>query len=284
MRLLTRRLPLAVVVAALWCSVGAFFAPVQAAPIPLPPIPTPPIPAPVVPVLELLAPVASPQCGNALFAAVLLRTETGAVPGGLPLDPIPILGPAFVVCGTVGVAPNRLTCSPDAVTKGILDEITGTAAGLSTPADTRVAGPAVEELYLLQDNLPAPANTAGLADTASGTLTCTPVAAAKAPPSAGSPEPAPSPAPDSEPAFDTFFDSGVLGDFASGLPATSLAAPPSPAPAQVRGSAPVRTALVRSGGYAYPVIFLLPLLALAIGGYLARGLTRPVTARAREEG
>jgi hypothetical protein len=252
--------------------------PLRAAPIdpPIPPLPPPP--AELQPVLEVVAPIASAECGNAVVVTVLLPVATGTVPipGGLPVNVLPLLGPAFVVCGAVPQPATRLSCSPDQAASDALNQVAAAAAGIPVPADTRVFGPAVQEIYTVQDNLPPPLSTAGLADQISGALTCTALNAPAAPPVDTAP-----PAEAAQPPADV---SGlVLGDFVGGTSTlgdfASPAGTPSPVAeiiAQSQRPAVQPVAQVSGPGFAYPVILVLPLLLLALGGYLGWALTRPV--------
>jgi hypothetical protein len=217
--------------------------------------------APTDPVLELLAPFASPACANA--TAVLT-----AAPGSV-----------LAVCDTVPAPRQRLSCQADDGARAVLDKATGTATGMTLPADTRVAGPAVEEVVVIEDALPPPANSANLASQVKGFLACRvllpPVEAA---PPDDTEEPAPSSA---------AFDVGSLDDrfdFGSIL-ASTVEPGPALAPVGLTTVAPAATTeplgVIRTGGYAYPVVFVLPLVMLVLGGYVARSLTQPVSIRDR---
>jgi hypothetical protein len=148
------------------------------------------------------------------------------------------------------------------------------------PADTRVAGPAVGELFVVQNNLPAPLNTAGLAEQSAGALQCKALAAPAPPPVASAPPPEQAPAPSEVSGLSVTDNSG--GDVNTSL-GGSFAAPPLPAspPATIVAQAepPTVPAVQVSGsgpGFAYPIILVLPLLLVALGGYLGWALTRPV--------
>jgi hypothetical protein len=251
--------------------------PLRAAPI-NPPIPSPPAPPPQLqPVLEVLAPVASTECGNAVLVMALVPVEAGTlpIPGGLPVNILPAFGPVFVVCGAVPQPATRLSCSPDAAAAAALNQVTAAAAGTPVPADTRVFGPGVQEVYTVQDNLPPPLSTAGLGDQVSGALTCRPLDAAAAPPVESPPAEAVQPPPD----VSGFAFGGDVGA-PPALPA--LASPPGTpsavAPIVAQSQRPVVQSVAQVGGpgFAYPVVLVLPLLLLALGGYLGWALTRPV--------
>jgi hypothetical protein len=191
---------------------------------------------------------------------------------------LPLFGPALVVCGSVPLPGARLQCSPDAAAASALNQVTGAAAGVPVPADTRVVGPAVQELYVVQDMAPAPLNSAGLADTAAGTLTCTNIAApAPAPPPVEETPPAEAAEPPPADLGDlTAGDSTVSGfSTSAGLSAGGATSPVNQIVSQSQRPI-VQAAQVSGPGFAYPIILVLPLLLLALGGYLGWALTRPV--------
>ncbi|MGH9185216.1 MAG: hypothetical protein ACRD0U_05300, partial [Acidimicrobiales bacterium] len=134
---------------------------------------------------------------------------------------------------------------------------------------------------LVQDALPPPLSTAGLAELAIGTFECV-GGSETAPPSTAPPPRTEPPVAPFEPAQDA----------QDALPATrpTFFPPPLPAltpslgqPAALPGpvaapEGPVRIvpAATRTVGFAYPVVLVLPLLLAGIGGYLARSLTGEV--------
>jgi len=255
--------------------------PLHAAPIEPPIPPTPPPPAEVQPALEVIAPVASTECGNATLVVALIPSVEGMapLPGGFPVNVLPLFGPALVVCGSVPIPGARLQCSPDAAAESALNQVTGAAAGTPVPADTRVVGPAVQELYVVQDNVPAPVGSAGLGDTAAGTLTCTNIATpAPAPPPVAETPPAEAVEPPPADFGDVTGDSAVSGfTTAADLSASGATSPVDQIVSQAQQPI-VRAAQVSGGGpgFAYPIVLALPLLLLALGGYLGWVLTRPV--------
>lgn len=260
-------------------SMAALMWPLRAAPIdpPIPPIPPPPEQAQ--PALEVIAPVVSPQCGNAAFATALVPTAEAMVPipGGFPVNVLPVFGPVLVVCGSVPIPGQRLQCSPDQAASDALNQVTGAAAGLPVPADTRVVGPAVQEVFIVQDSLPPPANSAGLAEAASGTLTCVNLDAKTAPPPETPPAEAAEPPPSDVSGF-TVDEGAAVGGFTAPAGDLSVTAPTGPVQEIIAQSQRpiVSAAAVGGPGFAYPVILVLPLLLLALGGYLGWALTRPV--------
>ena len=249
------------VVAALLATLFAWTAPARAQ-----------VPPEAAPIVEIVAPIVSPICGNAVLVAVLAPgLISGQLGSPLPVEIAPVIGPVVAVCGSVPVPGQRYKCAPDDSVRGALDTITGTAAGTPLPIDTSVVAPLVGTTFVVQDQLPAPANTAGLADTAASALTCTVVAA----PTQPEVEPA-AEEPASEEALDDLF---ALDD----LPALDELPP---IDSEVAGtefgasSGPELQSAIADGayGFAYPVVFILPLLVLILGAYLGRTLTRSVAA------
>jgi hypothetical protein len=89
-------------------------------------------------------------------------------------------------------------------------------------------------------------------------------------------EPVPAPVPEPEPLIEESVDLGVFGELAPAL----TPPPASPAAAIVQQSeGPSRVLpVVEFGGpgFAYPVVMAMPLILLALGGYLGWALTQPV--------
>ena len=235
--------------------------------------PPPPPPQQLQPVLEIIGPVARPECGNALLAMAL-------APGLVnPYVPFPasaslLFGPLVVVCGSVPgtVGPQR--CALDNSTYLVLNKVTGTAAGTPPPVETELVAPAGEEVLIVQDKLPPPVSTAGLGDLAVGILTCAPVASAvppRTPPSTNASD---------APAVDTpdnaFLPSTALGSYLDDVMPAAGDASSAPAAATPPLATPAVRGVAASEGFAYPLVFLLPLVMLSIGGYLGWALTRPV--------
>ncbi len=239
----------------------------------LPPLPLPTVPSEAQPVLEIVAPLASPQCGNATLVVALAPGVIGGAVGPLPLDILPLLGPAFVICGSIPVPEpsSRLVCAVDDQVLAALTQVTVAAAGLAPPVDTRIVGPLAEILVHVQDNLPPPANTAGLAEMAAATLACRAVRNA-APPDDAAVEEAAAP----EPPTDTFSDELALPDLGTDLTVSDEIVGGDAITPSAEAPNLVPVADVGSTGFAYPVVFALPLLLLVIGGYLGRALTQPV--------
>ena len=231
----------------------------------------PPPPEQLDPVFELVAPIASPLCGNAV---VVIALAPGIVAGQLgqplPINPSPALGPALVICGSVPAAPIRLTCALDDNLAAAVNTITATAGGLVLPVDIRGVGPAIEQVIVIEDRLPAPASTAGLGELVASAMACraqeplenAPVDDAPAPSStANEPEFIDDPFEFAAPELFDDNDSSV-GDRTQARRRTPTL-----------GAQPV---VGVDTGFAYPVVFALPLVLLVIGGYLGRALTQPV--------
>jgi hypothetical protein len=241
----------------------------------IPPLPLPTIPPEAQPVLEIVAPIVSPQCGNATLVVALAPGIVGGAVGPLPIDILPLLGPAFVICGSVPVpAPDsQLVCAVDDQILAAITQVTLAAAGIPPPVDLRIVGPLAEILVGVEDNLPAPANTAGLGETAAATLACR---AVRPPTSTQSDAASAVEATSTDVPTDVATDALALPDFSVGdisAPVDLSAGGTAPA-AQAPTFQPV--ADIGGPGFAYPVVFALPLLLFAIGGYLGRALTQPV--------
>jgi hypothetical protein len=230
------------------------------------------VPPEAAPVLEIVAPIVSPVCGDAVLVVVLAPgLISGQLGSPLPVEIAPVLGPAVAVCGSVPVPGQRLKCAPDDTVRGALDTISGTAAGTPLPIDTSIIAPLVGTTFAVQDKLPAPANTAGLAELVASTLTCTVVAAPT--------EPEAEPAAEETASEEALEDLFALED----LPALEELPPidSEVAGAEFGSSAgPELQSAIADGayGFAYPVVLILPLLVLVLGAYLGRTLTRSVAA------
>jgi hypothetical protein len=230
------------------------------------------VPAPpeqLAPVFEVVAPIASPVCGNGvLVAAIAPSLVQGQIGMPLPVDVGPVLGPAFVLCGSIPQPPARLTCSADDTVAATFNSVVAAILGAPLPVDTRVVGPAAEQTVVIEDKLPPPLNSQGLSDQVVTTLTCRAEAADETPPPG---EEAP-PQPPSH-VEDSYYDEISLPDLTLG------------GDDQLRGAFPrslrpprAVTAIGAVGGpgFAYPVVFALPLVMIVIGAYFGRSLTQPV--------
>ncbi len=238
----------------------------QVAPPALPVLP--PVPSQLNPLLDLLAPVGSPTCGS---ASLLALTASALLPASLGASSLLGFGlaPVFIVCGNVPVpdGSTQLVCAVDDQVLAALSTVTLATIGSGPPVSTRLVGPVVETFYVLQANAPAAVGGLGGAGLLSGALACRALRAPSPPP-----PPASAPAVSDDDAPEVSGDEFLLpylgSDFAIGSSGdegvTSLLPGARVAPAvAVEGAHP----------FAYPLVFVLPLLLLAVGGYLARGLT-----------
>jgi hypothetical protein len=236
-----------------------------------PPLPVlPPPPEQLVPVFELVAPTVSPVCGNAVFAVAFgPGLVAGQLGQPLPVNVLPLFGPLVVLCGAVPAPPQRLACASDANVRLLVDTITGQAAGLPLPVDTQAVGPLAEQVIVLQDTLGPPISDTGLADMVAGTLDCR--ALAEAPAAEAPPPETPNPAAETDVSADEF----ALPDLVAG-PTITAGTPELIAPTPARRAPAIRPVADVGPAFAYPVVFALPLVLLALGAYLGRALTQPV--------
>jgi hypothetical protein len=252
------------VAAATVVGVTCFVAPARAQ------VPAPPEQA--APVFEVIAPTVSPVCGNALLVLALAPgLVAGQTGGALPIEVIaPAFGPVFVVCGAVPAPPARLRCDADNSLNETANAVAGAVAGTQLPVGADPFGSTVEQTIVLQDTLPPPANTTGALDQVVTTLNCKAVAA---------PVAAKEPADESAPADETS-DESVLGDELALAPLLDTLTPdlsaPAAAPARNPSLQAAPAVAIGGSGFHYPIVFALPLLLLALGGYLGRSLTQPV--------
>ena len=241
----------------------------------------PELPSQLDPVLEVIGPVASAGCGElgtAFQLAPLLYSTYFGMP--LPSDLLTLLGPVIVVCGSLPpLSPGqRLKCGPDQTTYDLLNLI-ATTAGQTLPASPpELIAPLGATIFAVQDALPPPTNTLPIAAIAAITLECKPIAA-NTPSDVNI-----TPSPDDALPINSGEDSLGGGEFALppdalnplGLPDASGELPSVALP-------PSRNPVLRAAGtgFAYPVVFALPLLILVIGGFLGRALTAPVSPSTR---
>ncbi|MGH2793510.1 MAG: hypothetical protein ACRDKG_04320, partial [Actinomycetota bacterium] len=136
-------------------------------PPPLPPVPYVTPPAQTQPVFELVAPTFYPQCGTA--ALVVFLAGSSAAPAAPTL--INATTPVFAICGAVPEPPQRLTCLIDLQAQGVLNTITS-RAGAALPLGLHPAGDVVEQVIVVEDKLPPPANAQGVGAALAGALVC----------------------------------------------------------------------------------------------------------------
>ena len=234
-----------------------------------PPLPVvPPAPPQLAPVLNVLAPVGSPTCGS---AALLALTASSLVPASVGVSSLlgTGLAPVYIACGNVPVpdSSTALVCAQDDQIFGVLSTLTLAAIGAQPPISTRTVGPVVETVYVVQAGSPAALGSLGAAAILGGALACRPLHPAAPPPAASSTTGGDESA---SPASGDDYLSPYLGsDFALGAGGTTLpglALPPGTRLTPAATDAPAHP-------FAYPFVFVLPLLLLALGGYLARSLT-----------
>jgi hypothetical protein len=241
----------------------------------------PPPPEQAAPVFELVAPTVSPACGNAVLVVALAPgIVAGPTGGAVPIELLtPAFGPVFVLCGSVPAPPARLSCDADHSVNSTANAIIAAVAGTPLPVGVDPFGNAVEQVIVVQDKLPPPASTTGALDQVVATLNCK---------AAASPTVQPEPSSEPAPSEDTGLDESVLGDELALAPLLDTLTPdvttsPEPAPSRVVPTAPAGQ-VGGAVGFAYPVVFALPLLLLVLGGYLGRSLTQPVGAPQRRTG
>jgi hypothetical protein len=207
------------VVGFLGISLAPAYAQVPPPPVPLPTVPPLPVPLPIVPapppeaapVFELVAPMAYQTCGIGLLALFLGRTAVPQVATQLNQAPQPL----FAICGAVPAPPAILRCSLDAQAQAVLDQAEG-ALGVPPGIAVWPEGQVVEEIVVLEDHLPPPANAAGLGALAVATLDCKPI---EVPPLSGNGSPPPPPSNVGNPLFRLPAPASIVGPpgFAAGL-------------------------------------------------------------------
>ncbi len=242
-------------------------------------VPLPPVPAvPANPVFDLLAPIASPTCGTALYVALAGPT---LVPPTVP-QPVPVatlFAPVYAVCLSVPVPPDstQLVCAADDQVSGALTAALLPVLGSGPPVGTRTVGPIVEVTALAEQAAPAPVNGLGGSAALGGALSCR---ALRPPPTAAPTTPAaPTTEGDEADSVDDSFgfdlpdadlaDPLGLGLDAPGLDADGGVAPPSRGATRALSGEPV-------GPFDYPLVFLAPLLIAALGAFFTRALTAEV--------
>jgi hypothetical protein len=239
---------------------------VRAAPAPLPPQ--------VQPVLELVSPTVSPLCADSAIAVALIP---GALKGvTLPPALYTLLGPVVVLCGSVPLPHGRYSCALDAAAVKQLAALSPTVGTLAPVLPAPLATLVQQVAYV--ENQVTPGSPLHLALTIAATIQCV---GASAPPPSSSPSSlvplrdtsigvvTPSPAAPLPTAIPTAVPTVVPS--APSVPAAPLATLPPQAAAPI--------AIVSSGGFQYPAVILLPLLLLALVGYLVGAFTRPIPVR-----
>lgn len=244
--------------------------------VPVPNIPIPPLPAQADPVLEVLGPIATPQCATATVVGVLAPALVGPSLPTLPvsINTFALFAPVYTICGELPPAGERVrfVCAVDDQVAALASLAGEQSIGTALPLDLRLVGPAVEVVSVIQDKLPQQAADAGLAKLAQDALACR-VFGATAPE-------APLPTDDDgddEAAFDipVAANSGApleLSEFLDVLDQANVDTP------DLSTVTPARNAerFFTGGPFEYPIVFVLPLLLLAVGAYVGRTLTKPI--------
>jgi hypothetical protein len=230
---------------------------------PVPPLPLPPVPAPppeAEPVFELVAPTAYPTCGTAILALFVARTTEPSLASPIIQGSQPLVA----ICGAVPQPPAVLRCSVDEQAQAYLDQVQAAALGAPTGIIFNPEGQTVEQLVVLEDKLPPPANTAGLGDLAISTLLCEPIGVPAGNPDEGSTSPPPEFGPPPAPP----------------APFAPIAAPPlTNVPATQPGQGGTQ-ALPPAQSVGRPVLYgaiwVLPLALLIFATYYGGALTREI--------
>lgn len=222
---------------------------------------------PAAPVLAVIGPAAGPACGGlgvvALLAPAALKDQAKLV--------LPLLGPAFTVCGVVpGTPPNdRYACAFDNQALSLIGAVTG-LAGVPPAVDVRPVGQVLETLGAALDLVLPPAQVDAALDQPSIVLQCThgpgvdpPLTT---PPTSSGATPVPSFGNPSTPSFD-------------GLPvapaAPALQAFEAPTTATDSTPAGVVTPFGRVP-FSYAAVFVLPFLALVAGAGIGKAVLLPI--------
>lgn len=250
------------------CATGA---PRSAAAVEVPPLPVvPPLPPAAQPVLTLIAPIASPTCGSASLVALTASSLLPASLGASSLLGV-LLSPVFIACGNVPVpdSATQLQCAADDQVYGAISTATIQVIGAGPPVSTRAVGPVVETVYLLPA-LPGAVGGLGVPGLISGVLACRAVRPASTPAPAAA---APSGVAD-DTAVSADADAPLLRELGLGVSVGSGSRTATSA-TDLPAARPIAAAQ-SPYPFAYPWVFVLPLVLLAVGGYLARSLTDDV--------
>ncbi len=228
-------------------------------PPPLPPVPYVTPPAQAQPVFELVAPTVYPSCGTAALAVFLAGSS--AAPAAPTL--INATTPVFAICGAVPEPPQRLTCLIDLQGQEVINAITR-QAGVALPLGLHPAGDAVEQVIVLEDKLPPPANAQGAGALVASALVCAVPAGSDSTPGDFSQAPSDSSIP---PPIAPGFNPPVSGP-------GFLAQPPQQLPPVAPGAPPAQSLV--GDAVTYAIVWALPLALLVYGGYFGGALTREI--------
>jgi hypothetical protein len=249
-------------------------------PITLPPITLPPsLLQPLLdglrPAFEVIGPVATPICADALLVGSVVAISFPDVANLLN----PLTSPLFVVCGAVPPPKGAtVTCDIDAVTGGFVSQ-TLASLGKSLPNVVTLGAALYGETVVLEDNLPAPAADLHLSALIAPVLGCR----TGPPPETSHPVAGPVTQPLPPPST-----AAVETTSASGAPAGAArpiaAGTPNAVAAPAAAAAPATVvSQVRFVGFRYPGVFALPLLLLGLVVLFGRALTVPVLDDGRPE-
>lgn len=233
-------------------------------------------PGPPSPVLELVSPTLSPACADSAIAVALVPSVLKGVT--LPAQVYTLLGPVVVLCGSVPLPNGRYACVLDANAIKQLGALAPTVSSVA-PVLPPPLGTLIQQVAYVE-NAVTPGAPLHLTATIAATIQCVGARAATspsvtAPPSTTTAAPAVVPPSDVAP--------GVVPPPPPSTPSPPSPAPPSSpvspssAPLPPQAAAPIAT--VSSGGFQYPAVILLPLVLLALVGYLTSAFTRPIPVR-----
>lgn len=228
-------------------------------PPPLPPVPYVTPPAQAQPVFELVAPTVYPSCGTAALAVFLAGSSAAPVAPTL----INATTPVFAICGAVPEPPQRLTCLIDVQGQEVINTITR-QAGAALPLGLHPAGDAVEQVIVVEDKLPPPANAQGAGALVSSVLVCAVPAGSDSTPGDFSQSPSDSSIP---PPLAPIFNPPVSVPGLTGPPLAQL-------PPAVPGAPPAQSLV--GDAVTYAIVWALPLALLVYGGYFGGALTREI--------
>lgn len=252
----------------------SFTSTADAAPeIPLPAVPIPALPPQLDPVLSIVAPIVRPHCTSITLLSVLAPAliPTAGLPVALP-STFALFAPVFAACGEFAVPASSPTyvCAMDDQITALISLTVASALGTDLPLDTRFVGPLVESLEVIQKKIPASAGgtapdlgQTGYKGFACRTIGGTPTLSPTDPPEEGDGPVVDLPTSVEGVSFDQ-------SDFLDAIAPVTDAANLSPV------TSTRTTTKFFNNRFAYPIVFLLPLLLLALGGYVGRVVTRPI--------
>lgn len=222
---------------------------------------------PAAPVLAVIGPAAGPACGGlgvvALLAPAALKDQAKLV--------LPLLGPAFTVCGVIpGAPPNdRYACSFDNQALSLIGAVTG-LAGVPPAVDVRPVGQVLETLGAALDLVLPPAQVDAALEQPSIVLQCTHGPGVDPPLTTPPGSPTSTPVPSFGNPSDPSFGGGLpVGPATPALQAFESPTTNDPTPAGVVtpfGRVP----------FSYAAVFVLPFLALLAGAGIGKAVLLPI--------